>query len=94
MKKLFFVAALGVAGVMSANNTIVKELEIAKTNKCIEQKSVEISPLKLKKPGEVIITFNLSCCTGATWPITDGTAMSFEDLQIVKVILEAVYFEE
>lgn len=94
MKKLFFVAALGVAGMMSASNTIVKEVEIPQVNKISEKNSVDILPLKMKKPGEEIITFNLSCCTGATWPIQDNTAMSFEDLQIVKAILEAVYCDE
>ena len=91
MKKLFFVAALGVAGMMSAGNTIVKEVEIAKTNVYIEQKSAEISSLKLKSPGDVIIEFDLSCCTGATWPVKNGTAMSMKQLIIIQAILESYY---
>lgn len=42
MKKLFFVAALGVAGMMSASNTIVKEVEIPQVNKISEKNSVDI----------------------------------------------------
>ncbi|MFC6269084.1 hypothetical protein [Frigoriflavimonas asaccharolytica] len=94
MKKLFFVAALGVAGMMSASNTIVKEVEIAKTNECIDQKSAEISPLKLKSPGDVIIEFDLSCCTGATWPVQNGTAINKKQLDIIEAILESVYCDE
>ncbi len=94
MKKLFFVAALGVAGMMSASHTIVKEVEIPQVNKISEKNSVDILPLKMKSPGDVIIEFDLSCCTGATWPIQNGTAMSMKQLIIIQAILESIYCDE